>query len=291
MSAAAGYRAATATDPATGAEFPVLVFYPAAGEERAARLGPYTLDVAPDAPVAPGAHPLVVVSHGTGGSPFVYRTLAAGLARLGFVVALPEHPGNNRNDNRLAGTAAILADRPRQLRAVADWAFADSALAPHLVPDRFAAVGHSLGGYTALALAGGRAGSAPHESRDGVPRPVPVEPDARVRALVLLAPATPWFLMPGALAAVHVPILMLTGACDVHTPAWHGELVTGGVPDPALVEHRVVANAGHYAFLSPFPAAMTSPDFPPSQDPAGFDRARFQAALPGEVAAFLRRTL
>ncbi|MFL5350272.1 MAG: hypothetical protein ACJ8AT_36315 [Hyalangium sp.] len=37
------------------------------------------------------------MSHGTGGSPWTYRGMAAHLARAGFVVALPEHPGNNRS--------------------------------------------------------------------------------------------------------------------------------------------------------------------------------------------------
>jgi predicted dienelactone hydrolase len=63
--------------------------------------------------VAAGSFPLVVVSHGTGGSHLLYRALAAHLARNGFVVALPEHPQNNRNDNDLGGTAANLAQRPR----------------------------------------------------------------------------------------------------------------------------------------------------------------------------------
>jgi predicted dienelactone hydrolase len=288
---AAGYRRSAALDPATGTEFPVLAFYPADGAERATPLGPYTGDLAADAPAAPGAYPLLAFSHGTGGSPLVYRTLAAALARAGFVVVLPEHPGNNRDDNRLANTAQLLADRPRQLRAVVDWALADAALGPHLDRGRVAAGGHSLGGYTALAVAGGRPGSGAHESPDGVSRPVPVAPDPRVRALVLLAPATPWFRWPGALADVRAPILMLTSAQDAHTPAWHAGIVLDGVPDRSAVEHRVVPGAGHFAFLSPFPAAMTSPEFPPSQDPPGFDRDAFQAALPGEVAAFLRRVL
>jgi predicted dienelactone hydrolase len=39
--------------------------------------------------------------------------LAAQLARNGFVVALPEHPRSDRNNNDLEGTAANPANRPR----------------------------------------------------------------------------------------------------------------------------------------------------------------------------------
>jgi predicted dienelactone hydrolase len=217
--------------------------------------------------------------------------LAAGLARGGFVVVLPEHPGNNRHHNELAGTAAILANRPRQVCLAIDWAYADEALGAHLVSDAVAVIGHSLGGYTALAVAGGRPWAAAHETPDRQNHPVPVTPDDRVKALVLLAPATPWFMVPGALQAVRVPILLLSGEKDEMTPARHAEVVKRGVLDETRVEHRTVPNAGHYSFLSPFPAARVSPTFPPSQDPPGFDRLRFHEELCVEVSAFLRRVL
>jgi len=290
----AGCRAAEVADRdggEEGATVRMLVLYPSTAPERPERLGPYVLDVAMDAPVAPGVFPLVVVSHGSGGSHLAYRTLAAHLARRGFVVALPEHPRNNRNDDSLAGTHTVLADRPRQVTRAIDWAYADGALAAHLVPDAVAVVGHSLGGYTALALAGGRPTAFPAETPDRRPRAVPVAPDARVKALVLLAPATPWFMAPGALRDVRVPVLMLTAEHDPHTPAWHGEIVARGVPEGTPVERRTVPNAGHFSFLTPFPAAMAAPTFAPSQDPPGFDRARFHDELNAEVEAFLRRAL
>jgi hypothetical protein len=47
----------------------------------------------------------------------------------------PEHPGNNRNDNRLQHTAANLANRPRHLRLATDWTYADASLGGHAAPD------------------------------------------------------------------------------------------------------------------------------------------------------------
>ena len=291
MSPTAGCRTLEPIDPETGTPFPVLLAYPSTAPEKAERFGPYLLDVAMDGPVAPGAYPLVVVSHGSGGSHLTHRGLAAHLARAGFVAAVPEHPRNNRNDNTLAGTHTLLAGRPRQLRAVIDAAFADATLAPHLVAGAVAAIGHSLGGYTALALAGGRPTAAEHETPDATLRPVPVTPDARVKALVLLAPATPWYMVPGALAAVRVPILVISGEKDEMAPPWHAAVVTRGVAAETQVEHRVIPNAGHYSFLAPFPEALRNPSFPPSQDPPGFDRAAFHAEMYAEIEAFLRRVL
>lgn len=288
---AAGCRSMTVPDPTSGPAIPIVVLHPTDAPARTARLGPYALAAATDAPVAAGAYPLVLVSHGTGGSHLAYRDLAAHLARAGFVVALVEHPGNSRNDDSRADTDANLAARPRHLRLAADHLYADATLGPHLAPGAVAIVGHSMGGYTALAAAGGRPTAFARETADGRAREVPVAPDDRVRALVLLAPAAAWFLAPGALRDVRVPILMLTAEHDPHTPEGHAEIVRRGLPADAPLVHRVVPNAGHFSFLSPFPAAMTSAAFAPSQDPPGFDRARFHDAMYAEVTAFLRRTL
>jgi predicted dienelactone hydrolase len=291
MSGTAGCRTDELFDDEMGMTFPMVVMYPSSAPEGPERLGPYAVSVAMNGPIEAGTFPLVVISHGTGGSHLAYRTLAAHLARHGFVVAMLEHPRNNRNNNDLGGTAANLANRPRHIRLAIDWAFSPSAFGPSLEPDAVAIVGHSMGGYTALATAGGLPTAFPNETPEQMPRAVSVTPDERVKALVLLAPAAAWFMAPGALQGVRVPILMLTAEKDVHTPEWHAELIKRGLPDGARIEHRIVANAGHFSFLSPFPEAMNSPAFPPSQDPPGFDRARFHEEMNAEIEAFLRRVL
>jgi predicted dienelactone hydrolase len=158
-----------------------------------------------------------------------------------------------------------------------------------LLPDTVAIIGHSMGGYTALAVAGGVPTSFPRESRDRRPRKIEVDPEPRVKALVLLTPATPWFMAAGALHEVRLPILLWTAEKDAITPEFHADLVKAGVPDKTLIEHRIAANAGHFSFLSPFPEAMNNPAFAPSQDPPGFDRARFHQELNAGILEFLRR--
>ncbi|MGY1641904.1 alpha/beta hydrolase family protein [Geodermatophilus sp. SYSU D00703] len=287
MAYAAGMRVVEVRDERTGETFPTWLLHPTDGEEREVLLGGrYPVSAVLEAPVRPGPAPLVVVSHGTGSSPFLHRELAAHLARTGFVVAAPEHPRNNRNGNDLAGTAAILRNRPSHVRAVVD-----EVARLHPLTGAVGVVGHSLGGYTALAVAGGRPAAFPHETPDRRPAPVPVEPDDRVRALVLLNPATPWFGTPGALAGVRVPIRLLTGTADPHTPAWQAQVLLEGVPYRAAVEHTAVPGAGHFSFLSPFPPHLVSPSLPPSVDPPGFDRAAHHPRLLADVHAFLARHL
>jgi hypothetical protein len=74
-------------------------------------------------------------------------------------------------------------------------------------------------------------------------------------------------------------------------PAWHARLVTERVSDLTLVDHEIVPGAGHFSFMSAFPPHMTRPDFPPSQDPPGFDRLTLQPTLHRDVQNFFERTL
>lgn len=285
-----GCRTVEAAGPDGHGTFPVKFLYPTMAAGQSERFGPYALDVAMEATVEGGDLLLAAISHGHGGTALVYRGLALHLARAGFVVAMPDHPGNNRNDNSLAGTSLNLENRPRHIRAVLDAAFADPVLGRHLLPGVVGLIGHSLGGYTALAAAGGRPTAFAHETANGEACPVPVVPDGRVKALVLLAPATVWFMADGALADVSTPILMLTAEHDAHTPEIHARIARG-VPASTRIEHRVVAGAGHFAFLDPFPPALCRPDFPPSQDPPGFDRPAFLEGMNAEIAAFLKEAL
>jgi predicted dienelactone hydrolase len=282
-------------DEVQKARVPAGVLYPTRAEPRAERFEPFTLDVATDAPPdgsdSGSGSPLLLVSHGTGSSPWLMRGLAVRCVRAGFAVAMIRHPGNNRGDDAHAFTIPNLENRPRHLRLVLDAALADPLVSPCLARDRVAVIGHSLGGYTALALAGGQPAAGPNDTHDGTSRALRVEHDPRVRALVLLAPATGWYMGEGALAAVTVPIFVRTGDEDIWTPPIHGEIVERGVPDRAKVDLRVVPRAGHFSFMTPYPDDLRRPDVLPSTDPPGFDRAAYEPVLGEEIVAFLRRTL
>lgn len=291
MERSVGLRRIDLVDPVQHAAIPLVILYPAFGQERIERFGPYSLNAVPGAPIEGEQLSLVVISHGNSSTPWVHRDLAADLVRAGFAVALPEHPGNSRNDNSLAGTAANLVNRPRHIKLVVDASYTDPEIGIRLAPGRVGIIGNSIGAYTALAVAGGRPWAGPHETPDGNPCPLEVSHDSRVRALVLLSPATPWFMPAGTLTDVRIPIQMWSGDRDKITTPWHAELVKAGVPDPSLIDHRTIAGAGHFSFMSAFPPEMNRPDFPPAHDPKGFDRRQLQPYLHAEILSFLRRTL
>lgn len=283
----AGLRKVEISDNALSISFPMWIMYPTGTAEQTVQLGPYPTELASDAEVLEGTFPLVLISHGTGSTPFAYRMLAQHLARNGFIVGMPEHPFNNRNDNSLEGTMQNLANRPRHIRMAIDWFFENEGFAEKVIPNDVSVIGHSLGGYTALAAAGGDPTSFPHESPDGQSQRIEVTPDPRIQSLVLLAPASVWFQSEEALRMINIPILILDAEKDPFTPAFHAQIIMNGVADRDKVQYRTVQNAGHFSFLSPFPASMVSPSFPPSQDPPGFDRIQFQEELYAEITRFL----
>ena len=87
--------------------FDALIAYPTEATEASVEEGLFRLLASRDAPVAAGARfPVVLFSHGGGrgpGTPLVHRDLLLHLARQGFIVIAPFHPG----------TAQPFVDRPR----------------------------------------------------------------------------------------------------------------------------------------------------------------------------------
>ena len=288
---AAGCRALSVRDAEQGVDLPVWVLYPTHTPAGAQQFGPYTVNVAMDAPAAGRDLPVVVISHGRNGSPWTHRGTALHLARRGFVVVLPEHIGNSRSDGSLTDTVSMLVHRPLHVRLAVDAVLADPRVGEQADATRLGLVGHSIGAYTALAVAGARPTTTVFDVPAGPARPVPITHDPNVRALVLLAPTAGWFMAPEALAEVAAPILLYTGTEDAVTPGFHADIIVHGVRPPGRVRHVVVPDAGHHSFQTPFPPAMAHPGFPPSQDPAGFDRADFHERMNREIAEFLRATL
>jgi predicted dienelactone hydrolase len=279
-----GSRKIQITDSEINLSFPSLVFYPTTEPSQPTAFGPYVMDIRPDAGVAEGAFPLVVVSHGNGGSYILHRTIGVHLAEHGYIVALLEHPGNNFRNNDLEGSTENLVNRPMHVRLTIDAVMDDSLLGAAVEKNTVAVIGHSMGGYTALAVAGGTPWTA-----DG--NRLSIVPDPRVKAIVLLTPATGWFIPKGSLENVTVPILMLAAEHDEFTPPWNAEVVLKRIPDRSQVTFRIIENAGHFSFLSPYPPNLKNAGFPPSMDPEGFDRDKFHKELPGELCEFLDEKL
>lgn len=132
---------------------PITLVYPTPAKAQATTLGPFELDLALGGELSPGRHTLVVLSHGTGGSPLTDHTLAATLARAGFVVAQPLHRGDNYRDANAAGPASWQT-RPKEITEAIDAVAADTLWKGRIDTQRVGVHGMSAGGVSALSLAG-----------------------------------------------------------------------------------------------------------------------------------------
>ena len=280
-----GSRHVVVHDVGNALSFPLWLLYPTKASSQTVRIGPYSMDLAVDSAIADGTFPVVILSHGGGGTPLVYRSIASFLAKNGFIVGLPEHYGNHRISNQLDGTIKNLELRPRHISLCADAIAADTALAGHLAAAEFAVIGHSMGGYGALACAGGVPWGGMEQ------KAIATTKDSRIKALVLLAPATGWFGISDALQAVRTPIMLRAAEHDRITPTWQSQLLLDLLPDRSLIDFQIVGNAGHFSFLSPFPANMRRLGLIPAIDPDGFDRDAYHHILNRDLLDFLRRTL
>ncbi|WP_424966470.1 alpha/beta hydrolase family protein [Dinoroseobacter sp. S375] len=105
--------------------------------------------------VAEGAHPLVLLSHGSGGNADSLGWLSSGLVAQGAMVLAVDHPGSTSGDSS-PRRSVDLGARAQDLSAALDMVLADPSFARFVDRDRVSVVGFSLGGTTALGMAGVR---------------------------------------------------------------------------------------------------------------------------------------
>ena len=111
-----------------------------------------------------GKTPVIIVSHGLGSRPQDFSELAQHLASYGYLVALPQHPGSDyyRLQSMFDGYSQSLydieefIDRPLDITYILDEFDKrnNTEFEQQLNLDKVAVLGHSFGGYTALAVAG-----------------------------------------------------------------------------------------------------------------------------------------
>ena len=111
---------------------------------------------AADADIAAGRWPVLLLSHGNGGSARMMGWFGTAMARAGYVVIAVDHPGNNGMDPMTVAASILMWNRVDDLAAALTAVQADPVLAAHIDVARLGIAGYSAGGFTALVAAGAR---------------------------------------------------------------------------------------------------------------------------------------
>ena len=293
------------------------VFYPAAEPTSSTPIGIYEVAARADATALEGKKPLVVISHGQGGSPLGHHDLATFLASHGYIVASLEHPKDNVRDDSGVGTVDVLLGRPAQLSALLDALVADRRWARLIDFERIGVAGFSMGGYTALILAGARPNFTrlTEFCRKGIEpamcellerkgasldadRPADAYvaylqsaardqgslADSRIRAAFVMAPMALVFDESG-LADVKRPVYLHYATADrVLEPARNAGNLLAWLP--GLAGRAAIVGADHWVYLAPCSPALAQAAPEICIDSPGIDRALVHRQVEREALAF-----
>jgi predicted dienelactone hydrolase len=318
-----GFSAIEVPDPVNGGQMQGFVFYPSASAKGVAHVGSYNVDATTDAAAIPGAKPLVVISHGHGGSDLGHHDLATYLASRGFVVATVTHPRDNFRDSSGDGQPVVLGGRPRQISATISYLLQSRRWKPLIDADRIGIAGFSNGGYTALLVIGAvpdftsipahcklhpddanlcvplaRLEAAAARQHRTVEQSVAElqrglsqwgnTSDPRVKAAFVMAPFSAVFDAKG-LAHIRRPVFLYYAQNDhVLLPRYNALHIAPLISTLAGV--KMVPNAGHYVFLSPcsHELARSEPDL--CQDSSGTDRTAVHRKINADAFSFFERS-
>jgi len=302
---AAGFQHGFAADP-NGKPLEIGIWYPSQAAPKPVSMGATTMSVALNSAVEGRALPLVVMSHGTGGSFLEHYDTAIALADAGYVVAAVSHTGDNYADQ---SRSIYIMDRPKQMSRVIDHMLSSWDGRAAIDSARIGMFGFSAGGFTTLASIGGladfskvgpmcrehpadfacqlmaktgNAGMAPPDSS--------LAQDHRIKAAVVAATALGFTFSPDGLKNVKIPVQLWRAEDDVLVPhPRYAEAVRQALP--AAPDYHVVHKAGHFDFLPPCSAALANIAPVICKSAPDFDRLAFHQTFNTSVVDFFGNNL
>jgi predicted dienelactone hydrolase len=210
---------------------------------------PFAVSADPSQIADQGPYPLVVYSHGSGGLRYIASSYTEAIASNGYIVAAPDHTGNTAADRLLGAEAEFdvnALNRPNDVEAVIN-AMLDptstetAGFVASVDPDSIAVTGHSFGGFTTMAMAGGYTNALGSFT-----------PDPRVDPLIPLAPASGdgsgRLLSDADLEAITVPMLLMVGTNDQVTPIDPNVTRPWDLASSAPLYRVELVDAGHQSF-------------------------------------------
>jgi predicted dienelactone hydrolase len=282
------------------------IWYPSDSPAAARNFGPHTAMLAVNGALRGSALPLVLISHGAGGSFASLYPTAMALADAGFVVAAVTHTGDTNQDH---SRKLEVIDRPQHIVRLLDYMLKQWPQRQAIDAAHVGIIGYSVGAFTALVTVGGNpdlrriaphCAAHPNEPLCRIARNSDVDAyelndgtgkswahDSRIKAAVLAAPALAFVFGREGLAGVTVPIQLWRGAADATLPEpFYAETLLRDLPQKP--EYHVVPRGNHLAFLAPCAPALALSHPMMCTDAPGFNRAVFNQQFNAEVLRFFR---
>ncbi len=241
----------TVEDPARNRQIPVRVVLPS------------------PRPTAPA--PVILFSHGLGGSRRTSQYLGKHWAARGYVVICPQHPGSDESvwqavppEQRQAALARAASPenarhRIHDIHAVLEqferWTQSPGhELAGQLDLNCVGMSGHSFGAVTTQAIGGQLAEAAEPATDDRC--------NGRIRAAIAMSPSPPAGNLQAAFGAVKIPWLMMTGSKD-HAPLGYmtptlRRDVFNALP-PSIDRYELTLGGGHHFAFTDDKLPATAP--------------------------------
>jgi len=227
--------------------------------------------------------PLILLSHGTGGSAFSLSWFAEALARKGYIVAAVNHHGNTGAEPKYLLPGFVLWwERPRDMSKVLDAILQEPFFSNTIDPNKIGIAGFSLGGYTALSCVGAKLVFEKWEtySAENPTEPISRLPpeanfsiddaraflatderatasllhaddsylDPRIKAAFVMAPVLSPLLDAESLQKITAPVMITVGSEDDQSLAQKYDVpLAADIPNSNLV---ILPSASHYTFLA-----------------------------------------
>lgn len=287
---------------------PITIFYPSSTPETPIQRAVFNIQGAWQGMPMLGNKRLIVFSHGSGGSPWPMSDLARSLVDASFVVAMPEHEGDNFHDMHLQGPRTWKI-RPQEISQTIDAIQHDPRFASLIDFNQVGAYGSSAGGLTVLTLAGGQWSPANFQRHCSIhmqqdfpacmgliftlhgdmwdnlkitvariahkllfsDETLQSHHDPRIKAVIASMPmAAP--LDMASLAKPRIAVGLIQADLDAWlTPAFHIGAVRAVCTTCQTIAD--MSTAGHGSLLSPWPQELAQSITPMLVDPPNFDRA------------------
>ncbi|MEO9894385.1 hypothetical protein [Aurantibacter sp.] len=277
-----GQQSITYTDESRNRPLPTEIWYPTLDTITNTSLETKNKPLFKTIPTIPNARmvnekfPLLMVSHGTGGSRFSLTWFIEKMVKEGYIVVSLDHYGNS-TFNKIPREFVKWWERAIDVQYVLTQVLEDPKFGKQIDTSRIGGVGFSLGGYTNIALAGGYVDRSMPKNGNDESRVLPAEfpdtdevidfendslivasyhqykdlvKDERIKSFFVMAPAIGFgFHSKAQTAKITAPVYIVAGKGDTTAPVKSNAEKFDSLIDTSTL-HLYNAQVGHYVFLN-----------------------------------------